>query len=113
MPRGPFDTTVDIYRGPTYGSTFVGTCACRLVPEFYDPPTSEPFLDRTAYVTLDAILPEPPQGAVAWPIITLDMETASQFAIPSGGAINWRVIWVEIINFSTFPQYYRAHVAPI
>lgn len=114
--RAPFDTDCDIYRGPTFGipqALIVAGVPCRLVPEFYDPPTSEPFADRVAYMTLEAHEPHPADGSVLWPIITLDMETADQVAIPSGASINYRVVWVEIINFSTFPQYFRAHLATV
>lgn len=112
MPRAPFDTTADIFRGLTYGNTFLATVDCHLVHEFYDPPQNLPEFWRTHYATMDAYLPLGPQGSLLYPILTLDMDSADVLAIPSGAAINWVVLWTEIITYSTFPVYYRVHLGP-
>jgi hypothetical protein len=115
MARLAFNNTCDRYFGPGTPTPLVfrGTAPCRLVVESFDPITSEPGLDRVAYVTVDGFEPDPPDGSLVGSIVTLDMSTADYLAIPSGGPVNFRVIWVEVVNYLGNPQYYRAHVAAV
>lgn len=112
MPRGPFDTTCDLYGGPGSASPggLIGTFDCRLVEAdgIFLIGTEAP--NRVSWMTIEDEVPVGPWQTGSRP---MNPALADQVAIPSGTAVQWWVLYTEVIDWQGQDVYYRANLVPL
>jgi len=114
--RGPFNTTCDVWSGPTaVPPNFLkaANIPCRLVVENLEHPIPKFLLKRTHYLTIDAFMPL--GAAIQDPGIgfTIDCRLADRIAVPTGVAVNYGVLFVELVTPNVGTNYYRVHLVAL
>lgn len=110
MPRQEFNTTCDIFAGPGQAvpMAFKAACECRFVPQTGIAMVGPQSPVRVAWITMKAFQPT---GGWQFPPLGFRPSLADRISIPSGGAMQWWVIYVEEVFWRSQPAYYRANVA--
>jgi hypothetical protein len=109
MPRKPFNTTCDIYKGPGTATPglFVGTFNCRYVVEDGIHAIGRGCPPIPAYITLEGY---EPQGAWTSPWFGMDPSLCDRIAIPSGDSLRFWVLYTDIVIWHAQASYYRVYV---
>jgi len=112
MPRGAFNTTMDIWSGPSTPFPVLRWIAvpCRLVvaDEISLASIAAPF--RYAWATLDVTHPN---DSFVGPGKQYIPSRADQIAIPSGTPVQWWVIYTDLVVSDEGTPYYRANLSPL
>lgn len=110
--RGSFNRTVDVVKGPgsAFPGLFVGTFDCRFVEEdgIFTVGTGAPIIP--AYMTLDSYKPI---GAWTAPFFGMHADRADQVAIPSGGPLNYWVLYTDVVIWFELTPYWRAYLVQL
>lgn len=115
MPRGSFNTTCDLIKGPGASSpgSVYSTRDCRLVGEIYQDMSLSPFSLRRYYVTMEGAKPNEAASTNIGEVFSFDFAKADRIALPSGVAANFVVLFVEYVTQGPEPNYYRVSVADV
>jgi len=109
MPRKPFNTTCDIFKGPgtALPGSFVGTFQCRYVVEdgIFAIGPGCPVIP--AYLTIQGYQP---QGAWTYPYFGVDAALCDRIAIPSGYTPQYYCLYTDIIIWGPQVPYFRAYL---
>lgn len=114
MPRKPFNTTADFFKGPSLAFPLVllRTQDARLVQRGESEPYTYPFERSGFYLTTAGVRPEGPGVGNVGFRPNLDWGTADVVAIPSGSAPRFTVLIVEGIAPFLRPSYWRCWLVP-
>lgn len=112
MPRGPFNTTCDVFHGPrgAIPNALRGSNSCRLVMQNGIMLIGNNKPVRVAWVTMEAVTPV---GAWIPPAFSFDPGVADQIAVPQGTAKRFWVLYVDAVIWNGQPLYKRACLAEL
>lgn len=113
MTRAVYNTTCDFAYGPgdpSYLTRYLTNIPCRFVPLLTQLPGIPPMSERLAYITFDAYPNEPTvvNAGYSW---LIDLSFADLISVPTAGALEYGVLWVEEITWRGQTTYYRAMVS--
>lgn len=112
MARAAYDTTADVYTGPSAvpPSAFRFTVACRLVPETEIIGEVGLAGRVTHHVNYNGLPASAGTSFIPTHTVVVDLDKADQFEIPSGSGTFYRVLWGDLVGPAFTPGYRRVAV---